>query len=240
MVTRLIALARNATRQEYFTLLLLLLTAGAIWAFIELADEVIEGETRAIDEAILRALREPGDPSQPLGPIWLEEVFRDFTALGGAGVLMALTLAVAGFLGLQRKYRSMGILLVAVGSGLVLSLLLKIGFDRPRPELVPHGTYTFTASFPSGHSMMAAVVYLTLGALLARTQAQKRMKTYILSVAVLVTLLVGISRVYLGVHWPSDVLAGWTAGAAWALLWWAVARWLQRHRYVETATGEEE
>ena len=123
--------------------------------------------------------------------------------------------------------------LAAVGGGIVLSSLLKAGFERPRPELVPHGSLVYTASFPSGHSMMAAVVYLTLGALLARAQPRRRLKVYLLALAVLVTVAVGISRVYLGVHWPTDVLAGWTIGGAWALLWWAVALGLQRRGRIE-------
>jgi undecaprenyl-diphosphatase len=116
---------------------------------------------------------------------------------------------------------------IAVGGGTLLSFLLKGGFDRPRPELVPHGSYVYTASFPSGHSMMSAVVYLTLGALLVRIHPKRRTKAYILTIAVITTLAVGVSRVYMGVHWPSDVLGGWTLGAAWALLCWLVARWLK-------------
>jgi undecaprenyl-diphosphatase len=125
-----------------------------------------------------------------------------------------------------------------IASGIALSFALKAGFDRPRPDLVPHGSVVYTASFPSGHSMMAALVYLTLGALLARLQPERRLKIYILLLAVLVTLAVGISRVYLGVHWPPDVLAGWAAGAAWAIMSWAVVIWLQRLRKIETAAEE--
>jgi undecaprenyl-diphosphatase len=115
----------------------------------------------------------------------------------------------------------------------MLSMAVKMGFDRPRPELVPHGSYVYTASFPSGHSMMSAVVYLTLAAMLARVQPQWRLRIYILGVAVLVTLLVGFSRVYLGVHWPSDVLAGWAVGAAWALTCWLATLLLQRRGGIE-------
>ena len=84
--------------------------------------------------------------------------------------------------------------------------------------------------------MMSAVVYLTLGALLARSQPRKRLKAYFLLVAAFLTLIVGVSRVYLGVHWPTDVLAGWTAGAVWAILCWLAARRLQRSRRLEPAT----
>jgi undecaprenyl-diphosphatase len=111
--------------------------------------------------------------------------------------------------------------------------VLKEFFERPRPDLVPHGAEVFTASFPSGHAMMSAVVYLTLGALLARVETGLRVKAFVLSVSVLLTVLVGISRVYLGVHWPTDVLAGWTVGAAWAVMCWLIARVLQRKGRVE-------
>lgn len=216
-------------RQELVSLVVLFLIATSVWAFVEIADAVIENETHSVDAAILLSLRSPVDPTDPLGPPRLEEIVRDFTALGSGAVLALVTLAVAGFLALQRRIRSMVLLLVATGAGAMLSSLLKLGFDRPRPELVPHETLVYSASFPSGHSMMSAVVYLTLGALLARVQPGIRIKAYVLSLALLVTLLVGVSRVYLGVHWPSDVAAGWAAGAAWALLWWLVARWTQSH-----------
>ena len=116
---------------------------------------------------------------------------------------------------------------------MALSTLLKLAFQRPRPDLVPHGAEVYTASFPSGHAMLSAVTYLTLAALLIQVQVQWRAKTYVLALAVLVTLLIGVSRVYLGVHWPTDVLAGWCIGAAWALLCWLAALALQRNRQVE-------
>jgi undecaprenyl-diphosphatase len=214
-----------------------LLLAAAVWAFAALAEEVVEGETHAFDEAVLLALRTPGDPSDPWGPAWLEELGRDMTALGGVGVLTVLTLAVTGFLLLHGKPRAAVLLVIAVGGGMLLSTALKRGFDRPRPALVPHGAVVYTASFPSGHAMLSGVVYLTLGALLARVQPQRRLKAYLLGVAMVLTVLVGSSRVYLGVHWPTDVLAGWTAGAAWALLVWLVAFWLQQRGSMEPDSG---
>jgi len=220
-------------RLEWMTLVLLFLIIGAIWAFVELADEVIEGETLPLDRQILLALRNPADHADPIGPKWLEEVGRDFTALGGVGVLTFLTLAVVGFLRIERHYRAMWILLTAVAGGLFISFLLKNIFARPRPDLVPHLSYVVTASFPSGHSMMSAVTYLTMGAILARFFKDYRLKIYFLSLSILITLLVGISRVYLGVHWPTDVLAGWTIGAAWALVCWLAARWLQKRGYAD-------
>ncbi len=169
-----------------------------------------------------------------MGPGWLEEAGRDFTALGGVSVLVFLTAVVVAFLSMQGKGHAAVFVVVAVASGVLLSTLLKLGFDRARPDLVPHGSIVYSASFPSGHSMMSAVTYLTLGALLARVQPRRRLKVFLLSVAVLLTVLVGVSRVYLGVHWPTDVLAGWTAGAAWASLCWMAAMWLQRRGAVES------
>jgi undecaprenyl-diphosphatase len=202
-----------------------LITAAA-WAFIELFDEVSEGETRAVDEAIILAFRVPGDPADPIGEPWLEEAMRDITALGSAPALVIAVLAVFGFLALAKAWRPAVFILVASGGGLIVSSLLKYTIDRPRPDLVPHGNLIYTSSFPSGHSMMSAVVYFTLAALVTRLIERRRLKGYALGVAMILTLLVGVSRVYLGVHWPSDVLAGWTAGAVWALGCWLIARWI--------------
>lgn len=211
----------------------MLVTATAVWGFVELAGAVLAGSAEQFDRWILLALRDPHDPARPLGPPWLEEMMRDFTALGGVGVLTLLTATVAGYLTLAGKRRAALDVLLSVGTGILLSTLLKLGFDRPRPDLVPHGSRVYTASFPSGHSMMSAIVYLTLGALVARFRPGLVTKAYVLSLAVLLTFLVGVSRVYLGVHWPTDVLGGWATGAAWALLCWLVTLWLQRRGKVE-------
>lgn len=225
-------------RHELPLLLALFALAGGTWAFVELADEVVEGDTHAVDERLLLALRSPLDSQEPLGPGWMEEMGRDFTALGGVGVLVLVGLGVVGYFLLARRYRTALFTTVALSGGWLLSTVLKLGFDRPRPDLVPHGSIVYTASFPSGHSMMAAVTYLTLAAMLARAQSKRRLKAYVLLVAIVVTVLVGISRVYLGVHWPSDVLAGWTAGAAWAALCWLLARGLQRQGHIERERQE--
>lgn len=218
---------------DLLMLLAVLLLVLSTWAFIEIADEVSEGETQRIDEQIILALREPGDPANPVGPRWLEEVGRDLTALGGFAVLSLVTLGVVGCLLLARKYHAMWLVLGATLGGMVLAVWLKELFDRPRPDLVPHLSHVSTASFPSGHSMLSAVVYLTLGALLARLTERRRLKVYVLSFALLLTFLVGMSRVYLGVHYPTDVLAGWAAGLTWAIFCWLAARHLQRRGAVE-------
>ncbi|MDN5788833.1 phosphatase PAP2 family protein [Pseudorhodobacter sp.] len=217
-------------RVELGPLLIFLAVASGFWAFFALLEEVREGETLGFDERILLALRAPGDLSQPVGPPALHELMRDFTALGGVGVLTLLTLVVAGFLSLQRNRATAVFLLAAVGTGILVSTLFKEFVARPRPDLVPHGSIVGSPSFPSGHSLMATLVYLTLAITIARTQSQLRIKTYVVLVAVALSLAVGISRVYLGVHWPSDVLAGWALGAAWALGCWGIAEWLERRR----------
>lgn len=205
------------------------------WAFVALAGEVVEGDTLAFDRAILLALRNPGNLADPIGPGWVEVSARDFTALGGDAVLGFITLAVLAYLMLTRRRRAAALVAVAIGGGMVLSALLKLGFDRPRPELVPHEVVVYTASFPSGHAMLSAATYLTLGALLARVQEGRRVKLFLMSLAVVLTVIIGVSRVYLGVHWPSDVLAGWSGGAAWAAICWYVALLLQREGKVERA-----
>jgi len=228
----------SAARREFTILASLAVAAGGIWLFAALADEVLERETRAFDRALLLTLRNPHDRADPIGPAWFEELGRDLTALGSTGVLSLICLGVIGFLVLLRRHHAALFVFVAVGGGWLLSTLLKIGFDRPRPDLVPHATLVQTASFPSGHAMMAAVTYLTLGALLARLQPRRRLKLYVLGLAVMVTVAVGITRVYLGVHWPTDVLAGWSIGAAWAALCWTLALWLQRRGEVEADVGQ--
>jgi undecaprenyl-diphosphatase len=220
-------------RYEPIVLIAVIVAAGSIWAFVELAEEMIEGDTKAFDRWLVVAMRNPEDLSDPVGPKWIEEMGRDLTALGGVGVLSLLALASAGFLLLGDKRRSAVFLLGAVAGGLVLSFALKSGFDRPRPDLVPHGAYVYTTSFPSGHAMMSAVTFLTLGSVLAQSQRRRRLKAYLILLALLITLAVGVSRVYLGVHWPTDVLAGWAVGAGWALLCWLIARWLQKRGAVE-------
>lgn len=220
-------------KNEPLILMVVLLLAAAIWSFAELADEVMEKEARAFDKAVILAMRTPGDPADPWGPGWVEEMGRDFTALGGIAVLTFLTLAVIGFLLLQGKRHVALMIGLSVGGGMLLNFILKRGFDRPRPDLVPHESIVYTASFPSGHSMMSAIVYLTLGVLLARVQPRPRLKVYLIALSVSLTLLVGISRVYLGVHWPTDVLAGWVVGAAWALVIWLIALWLQQRGTIE-------
>lgn len=216
-------------RREIVPIACFLAIAFLLLCFAEITDEVTEGEgeVRWFDEGLLHALR-TSNPADPIGPHWFEETVVELTALGGFGVLALVTALAVGFLLLQKKWLDAAMLLVATLGGTAISEGLKVGFARPRPDLVAHAVDVTSMSFPSGHAMLSAVTYLTLGAMLARSQPQKRARAYILGVAVFLTLLIGASRIYLGVHWPTDVLAGWCLGAAWALLCWFLATLLTR------------
>jgi len=215
-------------RREVGLLAALLALAVGVQVFLAIADEVSEGETRRLDLALLLALRAHGDPSRPLGPPWLTTAAMDVTALGSVTVLSLMVLFVAGLFAALRRWREAGLLLLAAGGGVALSQALKALFGRPRPDASLHLVEAINASFPSGTPMRSAVVGLTLGRLTARFVARRRVKVFALAGAATVTVLVGLSRVYLGVHWPSDVLAGWSLGGAWALAWWLVAQGLER------------
>ena len=199
----------------------------AFFGFITIAEELGKGELAHFDEWLLHLLRVPGHPHNPIGPAWLPEVAQDITALGGRTILIAVTLFAIGYLVLERKYGAMWLVGVATAGGGLLSAGMKQLFGRERPDLVPHLVAVTSPSFPSGHSLLAAILYLTLGALLARFAARRRTKVYLLTVALFATFMIGSSRVYLGVHYPTDVLAGWCAGLVWALSCWLVARYLQ-------------
>ncbi|MFT3788053.1 MAG: phosphatase PAP2 family protein [Tepidisphaeraceae bacterium] len=210
-----------------------LLFVAGVWLFYGIADEVREGDTQRFDERVVRALRRPDNLSQPIGPKWLVEVGRDVTALGGMAVLTLVTMGVCGYLAVARRWRTMVFVILATTGGLLLSLWLKGLFDRERPSVVPHLDEVFTSSFPSGHAMLSSIVYLTHGTLLMRVVKPWRLRLYILSIALLLPLLIGLSRVYLGVHYPTDVLAGWTAGLAWGLGCWSVTQFLQHRGNLE-------
>jgi undecaprenyl-diphosphatase len=214
-------------------LVLAVISAALAIGFFSLSRAVVRGSTGDFDERILLAMRVPGDLADPIGPRWVEEVGRDFTALGGVAVLGLITATVVSFFWLSSMRRAAIYVGVASVGGLLLATALKHSFDRPRPDLVPHGAMVYTSSFPSGHSTMAAAAYLTLGMVASRFVPRRRLKVLLIGVAMLVTAAVGVSRVYLGVHWPSDVLAGWAVGASWALVCWCATIWLQDHGVIE-------
>lgn len=218
---------------DSYVLVLFLVVAAALFVFLKLASEVAEGDTAAFDRWVLQALRSPADSALPIGPDWLRRTMVDITALGGTPILTLLVIAVAGYLVAARKAATAVFVVAAVSGGGLASTLLKLIFARARPDIVGQLVEVHSASFPSGHALNSAVTYLTMGALLARTESARSLRIYLMAVAASLTLVIGFSRVYLGVHWPSDVLAGWCFGAAWAVLCSLVARWLQRQRAIE-------
>jgi undecaprenyl-diphosphatase len=223
------------SRTELGLLLALALIAFLLFVFLRLADVVIAGDSASFDRALLLAFRRADNPAVALGPAWLPTVMRDLTALGGVAALSLLVGFTLLYLMLVGKRHAALFLLVAVLGGLALSQGLKSLIDRARPDLVPGAPLELSASFPSGHSMLSAVTYLTLGALLTRIESDRRARPFFLIVAVILTVLVGVSRVFLGVHWPTDVLGGWCLGAAWATICWTLALWLQRRGRIEAA-----
>lgn len=223
-------------RPELRALLALILASGPLAAFLLIGGLVETGRVHGLDEAVLLWFRVPGNPADPIGPFWMESAVRDVTALGGYTILLGITAIVVGYLLMRGKRLSAALVLASILGGMVLSNLLKLLFDRARPDVVAHLTDVHSLSFPSGHAMLSAATYLTLGALLARTERSPRLRVYVVGVAVAVTLLVGVSRLYLGVHYPSDVVAGWCAGAAWATACWLLARRLQRRGQLERSS----
>lgn len=227
-VRKLLRLAR----EELAAVAALGVAGGGVLAFIEIADDMTEADGVAFDETVLALLRPHPDPADALGPPWLETAMLDLTALGGIAVLVLFAAAVIGFLLIQRKWLSAVMLSVGLGGGVILSEGFKGLFDRDRPPLEVQAVETVNASFPSGHALLSTAFYLTLAVLLAHALPQKRLKAYVLGIGMLLALIVGISRVWLGAHWASDVMAGWCLGAAWAMSCWLVAyafeRWQRR------------
>lgn len=221
----------NLLKQEAGIFVVCLVVVLGIWGFIGLADEVREGDTKAFDDWVMNALHRGGQTT--IGPSWLIEAGINITALGSVAVLTLVILFAASYLRLQRKYHAMWLLVIATVSGQLLSSALKWFVGRARPDEAIHLVQVSTASFPSGHSMLSAVVYLTIGALLAKVETRRRVKAFWIVAAMVVTVLVGLSRIYIGVHYPTDVLAGWAAGLSWALICWLAARMLQRLGKVE-------
>jgi undecaprenyl-diphosphatase len=188
--------------------------------FLKLSSAVMGGETLAFDREIVQAFRKKDNPALPIGPAWITSALLDVTALGGPTVIFLTVTAIVGFLLLQGRYRTSAFILLTAASGELLNDALKGLFFRPRPDIVPHLREAFSSSFPSGHAMQSAIIYLTLGAMLMRVSERRVTKIYCCTVAMGITFLVGLSRVYLGVHYPTDVLAGWIVGLFWASLCW--------------------
>ena len=215
---------RALRRIESRALLLVIGLSGALWAFFKVASEVGEGETHALDRAVLLALRNPADFSDPIGPRPFEEAMRDVTALGGFTIITMVTVVGGLLFIIHRRLRQAFVFVSTVLLAELSSDLAKAFYGRPRPELVTHGSYVYTASFPSGHSTLSAATYLTLAMLIAGQEGARRSRILVFLLATLLVLAIGTSRVYLGVHWPTDVLAGWCLGGTWALAAWLATR----------------
>jgi undecaprenyl-diphosphatase len=211
-------------RREITWLLVGLGGCVLVLVFLMLASEVMEGDTLAMDTKIVRALRSADDPSRPIGPLWMAGVLEDLTALGGPTVTWLVIVSITGYLLLEAKYRDAFVVFVTAASGDLVNHAIKGVFSRARPTVVPHLRDAFSSSFPSGHSMESAIVYLTLAAMVMRIVKGRITKAYCFGLALLITFLVGVSRVFLGVHYPTDVIGGWIIGLFWASLCWLIAQ----------------
>jgi undecaprenyl-diphosphatase len=221
-------IARRLLHGEVVLVVALFAFAALFLAFGGLADEMVEGDMAHFDTAIVMALRHGGDLARPIGPAWLQEMMRDVTALGSFAVLGFVLVVSLGYLLMVGRRGAACFMTASVLGGILVSTLLKQGFDRLRPDY-PHVVQVFTASFPSGHALLSAVTYLTIGITLARVTAERHLRFYFVAVALVLTLLVGASRVYLGLDYASDVLAGCSIGAAWAILCWSILLWIDQH-----------
>lgn len=210
-------------RAESLLLLIFAVLASGALAFAAISDMTDEEEGRAFDTGVLQFFHPHADPADPIGPQWLDHAMYDVTALGSIAVLGLITLIAGGFLVMRSQLVKGAALAGGLIGGIFLSETLKAVFERTRPPEAYRAAEALNHSFPSGHALLSTVVYLTLGVMLARSVSRKRLRAYILGVAMLLALLVGVSRVYLGVHWATDVLAGWCVGAMWAAVCWIAA-----------------
>jgi undecaprenyl-diphosphatase len=221
---------KELLHREIKLFLILLIIFLCLILFAEIGNMVNKGSTQQFDEMIIYSLRSSENPSLPAGPVWLYQFMNDITALGGGTVIGLITIFVAGFLALQKKYDALGLLLAATIGGTLIVFLLKDFYGRARPDIIFRLHEVGSLSFPSGHSMMSAIVFLTQAAIIARIQRSKKIRFYILSAALFLTFIIGFSRVYLGVHYPTDVIGGWVIGLAWASFCWIVVYFVQKRK----------
>lgn len=220
--------------KEIKVLIVLLVLFTSSLAFFQIADEISEGETRNFDLSVIEIFRTDNNPGEPAGAIWIYEFMIDITALGGGNVLALITILVSIFLILQKHYDAFLLLLAATIGGAILSFGLKEIYGRERPDLIYRLVTVNSLSFPSGHSMMSAVLYLTQAAIVARFQKEWKVRIFLISTALFLTFIIGLSRIYLGVHYPTDVIGGWTIGLAWASFCWCIVWYIQRNRRLKT------
>ena len=223
---------RRSSRWPFIALIAM--TAALLGLFGIVADEALEGDTVAFDTAVTALFRT--DTNAVIGPLWVQEAVRDFTSLGSFTILGLIVIATAVYLLMERKAGTAVFLVASVVAGTVISNVLKQTFNRPRPD-VDASLTVFTASFPSGHAALSAVVYLTLGALLSQSVRSPLIKGYFIGLALLMAFLVGVSRIYLGMHYPTDVIAGWSLGLSWAMICWAIKQAIEARRPSSSQQG---
>jgi undecaprenyl-diphosphatase len=219
--------------KELRLLTFLLAFALLLWAFTMVVAHISFTRVQSFDERVLLWLRNPDDLAVPIGPRWLPSAARSITALGSSTVLLVLSFSVVVYLWLERRHGMAALVVFSTFGGMFLSTTLKSAVGRPRPTVVPHLVPVDSPSFPSGHSLLSAVVYLTLGVVLARVSADRTTKIYFVLLAAVLTCLIGLSRIYVGVHYPTDVFGGWIAGLFWALGCGGIARELQRRQVIK-------
>ena len=225
-------------RTEIAALSALFIVALGILTFVEVADDMTEADGQAFDQAVL-AWMQPvaGDPR---GPWWLEVAAADLTSLGGISVLGLFAVIAVAFLLIQRKRLSASLLVLGLAGGVALSEGLKGLFERERPPAAFQAVETLNASFPSGHTLLATVFYLSIGVMLTRAFPRAHLKAFVLGAAMTLALLIGLTRAYLGAHWASDVFAGWCVGAAWAMALWLIAYAVQRRQAAHRSGPHDE
>lgn len=236
-ITRFLRVARA----EVAAVIALLIIALGVFVFVRLADNLPQIDGEGFDWLVLGAVRPiAGDPSMPWGPWWLHEAAMDISSLGGISVLGLFALIALGFLLMSAKRLSALLLVVGLAGGVFLSEGLKAVFDRARPPQAYQVVDTLNASFPSGHALLSTVFYLSVGVMMTRAFPRRRFKAYAIGVGIVIALLIGLTRIYLGAHWASDVFGGWSVGAAWAMLLWLVAYAAERRQRVNHSRLQDE
>ncbi len=231
---------KKLLRKEILIMISALILLLFFWGGIELRDLFMVDRAQQFDEWLLLSVRDSENPQKLFGPHWVDESVRDITAIGGPAVLTFIIVVVMIYLLLQKSYRAATLVLITTLGGLLISLLLKDFFLRERPDIVPALMVETSPSFPSGHSMLSAIAYLTMGSLLTRLETNPKVRVYIISIAIFVAAMVGITRVLLGVHYPTDVLVGWIVGFFWASLCWFFMFALQEQGVVEENVSLED
>lgn len=223
-------------RTEFFGFIVMVVGIGV---FLTLVTQLQSASIQSLDEAVIRSLRNISVPAEASHPGWFDELARDFTALGGYAVLTTITVLVTTFLHLERRPARAHFVAITVVFGYSFSMLLKAVIDRPRPDIVPWLSHVHLSSFPSGHSMMSAVVYLSLGLMLSDLTSRRLVKVFVVIAPLAISAMVGLSRVYMGVHYPTDVIAGWWIGISWSLACWLIVRRWRAFQKVRQALSVE-